>query len=64
MGSAGTETRSGIVTFRKEDIDSRLVVRHLREQGIITAPRQGWVRSSPHFYISPEQIERMIEALP
>ncbi|HSW49360.1 MAG TPA: aminotransferase class V-fold PLP-dependent enzyme [Bryobacteraceae bacterium] len=55
---------AGIVSFRKEGVDSRLVVSRLKEQGIIAAPRQGWVRASPHFYISPEEIDRMIQALP
>jgi len=30
----------------------------------MAAPRQGWVRMSPHFYVSPEEIERVIETLP
>ena len=55
---------AGIVSFRKEGLDSRMVVRQLKEQGIVAAPRQGWVRVSPHFYISPDDIERMIAALP
>jgi cysteine desulfurase/selenocysteine lyase len=40
------------------------VVHDLKQKGIIAAPRQGWVRLSPHFYISPEEIDRVIEALP
>ena len=55
---------AGIVSFRKEGLDSRMIVHRLREQGIVVAPRQGWVRASPHFYISPGDIDRMIEALP
>jgi selenocysteine lyase/cysteine desulfurase len=58
------ETGSGIVTFRKEGIDSRMIVKLLRDQRIITAPRQGWVRTSPHFYIAPEEIDRMLALLP
>jgi cysteine desulfurase/selenocysteine lyase len=58
------ENGSGIVSFRKEGVDSRLVVKRLREEGIITAPRQGWVRASPHFYISPGEIERMLDLIP
>ena len=27
-------------------------------------PRAGWVRTSPHFYIRPEEIDRMIDLLP
>ena len=57
-------TGAGIVSFRKEGLDSRMVVHRLREQGIMAAPRQGWVRASPHFYISPDDVERMIAALP
>jgi cysteine desulfurase/selenocysteine lyase len=52
---------SGIVTFRKPGEDSRSLSRRLRDAGIIVASRQGWVRASPHFYISPEDIERVVE---
>ena len=55
---------AGIVSFRRHDIDSRMVVRKLRDNGIEAAPRQGWVRMSPHFYIDPAEIDRMIEVLP
>lgn len=58
------ESGSGIVSLRREGIDSRHLVRLLRDAGIIAAPRQGWARLSPHFYVSPEQIERTIAALP
>jgi cysteine desulfurase/selenocysteine lyase len=57
-------TGAGIVSFRKPDIDPRLIVHRLRERGILAAPRQGWVRTSPHFYISPENIETFLAALP
>jgi cysteine desulfurase / selenocysteine lyase len=58
------ESGSGIVSLRKADVDSRLVVRQLKEKGFLAAPRQGWVRVSPHFYISREEIERFVDALP
>ena len=45
-------------------MDSRKMVHELKERGIIAAPRQGWVRFSPHFYIIPDDIERVVEALP
>ena len=41
-----------------------MLVHNLKKLGIVAAPRQGWVRLSPHFYISPEEIDRVIEALP
>ena len=57
------ETGAGIVSFRKDGIDSRLVVRKLKDAGFLAAPRQGWVRVSPHFYINPEEMDRLGEAL-
>jgi cysteine desulfurase/selenocysteine lyase len=64
LGERTPATGAGIVSFRKEGLDSRLLVRRLKEQGIIAAPRQGWVRVSPHFYISPENIDLLLERLP
>lgn len=55
---------SGIVSFRKQGLDSAAVVRQLKAKGIVLAARQGWIRASPHFYVSPEQIERLLAELP
>ncbi len=55
---------AGIVSFRKPGTDAPETVRLLRRQNIITAARAGWVRTSPHFYISPADIDRLIDALP
>jgi len=64
LGERTPENGSGIVTLHRPGMDSRALVRHLKERGIIAAPRQGWVRFSPHFYISPEEIDRVVEELP
>ncbi len=56
--------RSGIVSFRKSGVDERALVKRLRENGVLAAPRQGWVRTSPHFYVSPEDVDKMLELLP
>jgi selenocysteine lyase/cysteine desulfurase len=55
---------AGIVSFRKPGVEAAETVRLLRRQKIIAAARAGWVRTSPHFYISPEEIDRLIETLP
>jgi selenocysteine lyase/cysteine desulfurase len=52
---------SGIVILRRPAEDSRMTVKRLRENGIVTAPRQGWVRVSPHFYIRHDEIEKMLD---
>jgi selenocysteine lyase/cysteine desulfurase len=58
------ENGAGIIAIQKAGIDSRKMVHDLKKSGVIAAPRQGWVRLSPHFYISPEEIDRVIELLP
>ncbi len=64
LGDRTPENGAGIIAIQKPGLDSRKVVYDLKQQGILAAPRQGWVRLSPHFYISPEDIGRVIEALP
>jgi selenocysteine lyase/cysteine desulfurase len=58
------EPNAGIVSFRKPGLDSAAICAGLREHSIITAPRAGWVRASPHFYIEADEIEKMIDLLP
>ena len=64
LGNRTPETGAGIVSFRKAGLEDREIVRRLRAAGISAAPRAGWVRTSPHFYISPAEIDRMLEVLP
>jgi len=64
MTARTPDTAAGIVTFRKPGVDAAAIVKRLREERIVTAPRAGWVRTSPHFYITPEDIDRMVDALP
>jgi len=56
-------TGSGIVSFRHPGVESHLIVRRLKQRGMIAAPRQGWVRMAPHFYISPDEIESVVAEL-
>ena len=63
LGVRTKETGAGIVSFRKPGVDCRLTVRQLKDRGIVAAARQGWVRTSPHFYICPEDVDRLLEAL-
>ena len=64
LGTRTPETGAGIVSFRKPGVDSVAIVRKLAAAGISVAPRAGWIRTSPHFYIPPADIDRMIEELP
>jgi selenocysteine lyase/cysteine desulfurase len=64
LGCRTPATGAGIVSFRKEGVEAQEIVRRLRAAGIVAAPRQGWVRTSPHFYVGPEDIDRMVAELP
>jgi selenocysteine lyase/cysteine desulfurase len=55
---------SGILSVRKPEVHSGYLVRQLKDRRMIAAPRQGWIRLSPHFYISPAEIQSVGEALP
>jgi len=63
MGERTPRTGAGIVSIRKPGVDARMTFAKLKESGITSAPRQGWVRMSPHFYISPSDIERVVATL-
>ena len=64
LGERTPACDSGIVSFRKSGVDSRVVHKQLKDNGILTAPRAGWVRAAPHFYISPEDVQRFLAVLP
>src|SRR5579863_1143934 len=64
LGVRSASSGAGVVSFRREGIDSGAVIAKLRENSITAAARAGWVRTSPHFYITPEEIEQMLALLP
>ena len=57
------ETGSGIVSVRKEGLDCEELVSRLRSQGVTASPRQGWLRLSPHFYVTANEIDRVLGML-
>jgi selenocysteine lyase/cysteine desulfurase len=57
-------TGSGIISFRHPSIDSKMMVSEMKRNKISAAPRQGWVRTSPHFYISRDDIDQVLHTLP
>lgn len=63
LGRRDAGSGAGIVSFRKPGVESQLLVKRLRESGFIAAPRQGWVRTAPHFYVSPDDIDGLLRLL-
>ena len=63
LGRRDESSGAGIVSIRKPGVESPFIVRKLREAGFSAAPRQGWVRIAPHFYIAPREIEALLGEL-
>lgn len=63
LGRRNAETGAGIVSIRKPGVESQFIVSQLRDAGFLAAPRQGWVRIAPHFYISPDEIDALLRTL-
>jgi selenocysteine lyase/cysteine desulfurase len=55
--------RSGILAASRPNTDSRVLAKRLEERGIITAPREGSVRFSPHFYNDEEEVKRLLDVI-
>lgn len=58
---ASPEHRTAIVMIHHDDPPG--AVRHLADQGIIVDHRPGFVRVSPHFYNTEQEIDRCVDAL-
>jgi cysteine desulfurase / selenocysteine lyase len=63
MAPRTPDTGAGIVSFRKAGHASPKIVADLKAQGISAAPRQGWARFAPHFYQTPDEIHRVLDAV-
>jgi cysteine desulfurase / selenocysteine lyase len=55
---------SGIVSFTAQRHSQDQIIRDLNDKKIIIAQREGRLRASPHFYNTPEDIDRLLSALP
>jgi cysteine desulfurase/selenocysteine lyase len=55
--------RSGIFTFCVPGCDSKALVKKLLDRGVVTAPRGGGIRVSPHFYNTPGDMDAFLERL-
>jgi selenocysteine lyase/cysteine desulfurase len=57
------EERSGIVTFRVPGKDNSALWKALLARKAVCSPRAGGIRVSPHFYNTPEEIDRFFDVL-
>ena len=54
---------SGILAATHPTLEPRAVAKALEERGVIVAPREGFVRFSPHAGNDLGQVERVLEAI-
>ena len=64
MGSRRAGETSPIVVCRHARHDAQYLYRHLFSRRIVTAPRAGRLRISPHFYNTRDDIDALVAALP
>ncbi len=57
-----TGMQSGILSCRK-GIDMKRMYDYLQEASIVVSLRNGYLRFSPHFYNTEEEVERVIDAI-
>jgi selenocysteine lyase/cysteine desulfurase len=63
FSSRRPEERSGIVSLTVPGRDPRELVRRCKEEGIVVNQRAGRLRVSPHCYNTPDELDRLVEAL-
>ena len=63
LGTRNRQTGAGIVSFRRNDENYLMTLRRMKNAGIMAAPRQEWIRVSPHFYTTPQQIEALLKVV-
>jgi cysteine desulfurase/selenocysteine lyase len=57
------EERSGIVTFRVPGTDNAALWKSLLARRAVCSHRAGGIRVSPHFYNTPEEIDRLFSVI-
>jgi cysteine desulfurase / selenocysteine lyase len=56
--------RSGIVTFRRDDVDPIALGKRLQQAGIVSTYRQTGIRLAPHGHNTAEEADAILDALP
>ena len=64
VSSRRSKERSGILSFRREGIDTATVASELRRRNVACAIREGRLRVSVHFYNDRSDLERLLDCLP
>jgi selenocysteine lyase/cysteine desulfurase len=57
------DKRAGIVSFRRKDKDSMELFMKLKQKKIVCSLREGYIRISPHFYNTIEELDHLIKII-
>jgi cysteine desulfurase / selenocysteine lyase len=58
------DVKSGIVTFRRDGVDSIALGKRLQQAGIVTTYRQTGIRLAPHGHNTAEEADAILQAIP
>ncbi|MGH9838969.1 MAG: aminotransferase class V-fold PLP-dependent enzyme [Blastocatellia bacterium] len=64
VSSRRTGEKSAVICCQHDRFSAEQLSRHLDQHRIITTPRLGRLRISPHFYNTREEIDLLVETLP
>jgi selenocysteine lyase/cysteine desulfurase len=57
------EKRAGIISFRRKDKDSMELFMKLKQKKIVCSLRENYIRISPHFYNTTEELDQLIKII-
>lgn len=57
------EQRRHILVFRHPGTEGERLLDGLAERGVVASLRRGWIRASPHFYNTPQEMEAAAAAV-
>jgi selenocysteine lyase/cysteine desulfurase len=57
------DKRAGIVSFRRKDADNMEIFKRLKQNNIACSLREGYLRISPHFYNTTQELDRLVELI-
>lgn len=64
LSPRGEGEGSGIVSFRHPRMNTDAIAERLQTATVVCANRMGYIRLSPHYYLTEEEIDRAVDALP
>jgi len=63
LGSEADQDRAGVVSFQHSRVAARDINAELRKAKVVVSEREGFIRVSPHFYNTTEEIDQLLRVV-